>query len=229
MQNTKIPNDELIAIALGDADASPQAQGWLNTDEGRHEMNSYHQVLNMLDTLYGDVSAQTTRRVVYYAPVRTPVGRLLVAAAERGLVRIGFDRSQASFVAGLREQLKAEVIESEEKVADVAAQLKAYFAGERRAFDVPIDLSFASAFQRRVLMAARSVPAGQVVTYGELARRIGTPSASRAVGQALGRNPVPIVIPCHRIVRSDGGLGGYIGGLQVKRKLLQIEGVTAAR
>ena len=81
MKDTKMRDDDLIAVALGDADASPQAQGWLNTDEGRHEMNSYHQVLNMLDTLYGDVSAQTTRRVVYYAPVSTPVGRLLVAAA----------------------------------------------------------------------------------------------------------------------------------------------------
>jgi methylated-DNA-[protein]-cysteine S-methyltransferase len=127
-------------------------------------------------------------------------------------------------VTGLREQLRAEVIESEEKVADVAAQLKAYFAGERRAFDVPIDLSLASAFQRRVLMAARGVPAGQVVTYGELARRIGVPNASRAVGWALGRNPVPIVIPCHRIVRTGGGLGGYIGGVKVKRRLLELEG-----
>ncbi len=224
MKDTKMRDEELIAVALGDADASPQTQRWLNTDEGRRELDSYHRVLNMLDTLYGGASAQTPRRVVYYAPVRTPVGRLLVAATERGLVRIGFDRSQASFVTGLREQLKAEVIESEERVADIAAQLEAYFAGERRAFDVPIDLSFASAFQRRVLMAARGVPAGQVVTYGELARRIGAPNASRAVGWALGRNPVPIVIPCHRIVRAGGGLGGYIGGLEIKRKLLELEG-----
>ena len=224
MRDTKMRDDELIAFALGDADASPQTRRWLNTDEGRRGLDSYHRVLNMLDTLYGHVSTQTPRRVVYYAPVRTPLGRLLVAATERGLVRIGFDRSEASFVTGLREQLKAEVIESEEKVADIAAQLEAYFAGERRAFDVPIDLSFASTFQRRVLMAARGVPAGQVVTYGELARRIGAPNASRAVGWALGRNPVPIVIPCHRIVRAGGGLGGYIGGLEIKRKLLELEG-----
>ena len=224
MRDTKMRDDELIAFALGDADASPQTRRWLNTDEGRRGLDSYHRVLNMLDTLYGHVSTQTPRRVVYYAPVRTPVGRLFVAATERGLVRIGFDRSEASFVTGLREQLKAEVIESEEKVADIAAQLEAYFAGERRAFDVPIDLSFASTFQRRVLMAARGVPAGQVVTYGELARRIGAPNASRAVGWALGRNPLPIVIPCHRIVRAGGGLGGYIGGLEIKRKLLELEG-----
>ena len=110
-----------------------------------------------------------------------------------------------------------------EKLAEIVEQLEAYFAGRRRAFDLRIDLSRATPFQRRVLLATRAVPSGTVVSYGEIARRIAQPKASRAVGQALGHNPVPIVIPCHRIVAGSGRLGGYTGGLHIKKKLLGLE------
>ena len=217
-------DEELIAIALGDAQPSQRMKRRLSTDEGRRELESYRRALRMLNTLYADVSLVKPKRVVYFTSMRTPVGRVLVAATEAGLVRVSFDRSEAAFAADLRRQLRMDAVKSAEKMAGIVSQLEAYFAGKRRAFDVPVDLSRVAPFQRAVLMAARAVPAGQVVSYGEIARRIGRPSASRAVGQALGHNPLPIVIPCHRVVTSAGGLGGYIGGLSIKRRLLALEG-----
>jgi len=157
----------------------------------------------------------------------SPIGPLHVAAGEAGVVRIGFGGSEASFVGGLG-RLGAAVVRSAAKTADVVHQLRTYFAGERRTFDVRVDLSRVTPFQRRVLMAAAGVPAGKVVSYGEIARRIGQPGGSRAVGQALGSNPIPIVIPCHRIIAAGGKIGGYGGGLARKRKLLRLEGAMAA-
>ncbi|MFQ5665717.1 MAG: methylated-DNA--[protein]-cysteine S-methyltransferase [Candidatus Binatia bacterium] len=126
-------------------------------------------------------------------------------------------------MAELRQRLQMDVVRSPAKMAAIVQQLTAYFSGHRRTLDLPLDLRRATVFQRRVLLAARQVPAGQVVSYGEIAKRIGQPRASRAVGQALGRNPIPIVIPCHRVVAGDGTLGGYTGGLHIKKKLLGIE------
>ena len=126
------------------------------------------------------------------------------------------------------ERFAVEVLPSPAKTARIVHQLRAYFAGERRRFDIEIDFRHVTSFQRRVLLAATQVPAGQVVSYGEIARRIGRPGGSRAVGQALGHNPVPIVVPCHRVVAAGGALGGYTGGLDIKRKLLRIEGALAA-
>ena len=118
---------------------------------------------------------------------------------------------------------KLRQIEPELRVGDVLHALY-----ERARFDLRLDLSELTPFHRRVLLAAAEVPAGKVVSYGEIARRIGRPAGSRAVGQALGRNPVPIVIPCHRVVAAGGQLGGYTGGLDIKRKLLRLEGALAA-
>ena len=103
-------------------------------------------------------------------------------------------------------------------------QLREYFAGRRRRFDTTVDLAGQTPFQRQVLEAAARVPAGSVASYGDIARAIGRPTATRAVGAALGQNPVPIIVPCHRIIGSDGGLHGYGGGLDVKEKLLRLEG-----
>jgi methylated-DNA-[protein]-cysteine S-methyltransferase len=217
---------ELIAILLGDAPPSPAMTRWLTTAAGRRELGAYEKTLRALRRLYGAVRVPPTPPV-YYTALRTPIGRVAVAATDAGLVRIAFRRSAAAFASELRQRLHAEVIESADKLAGAVGQITAYFAGERRRFDVPIDLRMATPFQRRVLRATASVPAGRVVSYGEIAQRIGCPRGSRAVGQALGRNPIPIVIPCHRIVAADGGLGGYTGGLEIKKKLLAIEGVGA--
>ena len=113
-----------------------------------------------------------------------------------------------------------------EQVQPVAEQIQRYLAGEQQSIDTPIDMSGMTSFQRLVLGAVRRVPRGKYVTYGELAARIGRPRAARAVGRALGSNPIPIVIPCHRVLASDGSLGGYSGrgGVRTKRALLQLEG-----
>jgi methylated-DNA-[protein]-cysteine S-methyltransferase len=105
-----------------------------------------------------------------------------------------------------------------------------YLAGRRQAFDLPVDLSAVTSFQREVLLAACQIPRGQVRTYAEVARQIGRPKAARAVGQALASNPVPIVVPCHRVLAADGSLRGYTGGggLRTKRRLLTLEGVAVA-
>jgi len=217
-------DEELIAMVLGDGEPSPQMKRWLDTDTGRRELKSYRKALDMLNELYSDAALAKATRTVYYTSMRSPVGRLFIAATDAGLVRVAFDASETSFVADLRRQLKMNVVKSAEKMAASVSQLEAYFAGKRRAFDIPVDLSQATPFQRSVLMAARSVAPGQVTTYGAIAQRIGQPKASRAVGQALGHNPVPIVIPCHRVVQSGGGLGGYSGGLKIKERLLELEG-----
>ena len=219
-------DDELIALLLGDRRRSPALARWLGTLEGRRELRAYRRTLDALQQLYGDAGAP--RRIIYYCAIPTPIGRVFVAATEAGLVRVSFRQSEASFVAELRQRLAADVIRSPARTADVVHQLRAYFAGERRSFDVRLDLRHTTPFQRRVLMAAARVPAGKVVSYGDIARRIGQPRGSRAVGQALGQNPIPIVIPCHRVVAAGERIGGYGGGLGIKRKLLRLEGSAAA-
>ena len=220
-------HDALIAMLLGDRPASPLMVRWLRTPAGRQELAAYRRTLAVLDRAYGR-EADAPAAPVYYSAVPTPIGRIFVAASAGGLVRVSFPRSEASFVGELRRCLGTEPIRSRARTEHIVHQLRAYFAGERRRFDVRLDLSGTSPFQRRVLMAAASVPAGEVVSYGEIARRIGQPHGSRAVGQALGRNPIPIVIPCHRVIAAGGRIGGYGGGLAIKRKLLRLEGAEAA-
>jgi methylated-DNA-[protein]-cysteine S-methyltransferase len=219
---------ELIAIVLGDADALKESRGRPASVAGRRELTAYRRTVNMLRNAYGDVTSPEPKAVAYYASMRAPIGRVWVATTDAGLVRVSFRRSEASFIDELRRRLRGDIVKSAAQLAPVVAQLEAYFAGRRRVFDLPIDLRMATPFQRRVLTATRSVPAGQVVPYGEIARRIAQPKASRAVGQALGHNPVPIVIPCHRVVAGGGRMGGYTGGLTIKKKLLAIEGALAA-
>jgi len=219
--------DALIAMVLGDSPPPPALRRWLDTDEGRRELARYRRVVDGLQTLYGE-RPTTPKETVYYCSLPTPIGKVLVAATEAGLVRISFPQSEATFAAELRRTLDMDVVRSPEKTAEIVHQLRTYFAGERRKFDVRLDLRDMRPFQRRVLMAALSVPAGRVVTYGEIARRIGQPGGSRAVGQALGRNPIPIVIPCHRVIAAGGRIGGYGGGLPIKRKLLRLEGSLGA-
>jgi methylated-DNA-[protein]-cysteine S-methyltransferase len=221
-------DDELIATLLGDTRASPALARWLETDEGRREHEAYRRTLDGLGSLYGNVATRPARRTVYYCRLPTPIGPLLIAVTEAGLVRVAFRQRESSFVAELRERLGVDPVRSTTRTADIVRQLRTYFAGERRAFDVQLDLSGVTPFHRRVLMAAAAVPAGQVVSYGEIARRIGQPRSCRAVGQALGRNPIPIVIPCHRVIAAGGRIGGYGGGLRIKRKLLRLEGAALA-
>lgn len=149
--------------------------------------------------------------------ISTAVGSLVLRASNKGLVSI--DRGKAARVKG---ETKAE-----RHVALAARELGEYFAGKRRKFTVPLDLQ-GTPFQVKAWKTLLRIPFGKVVSYGEEARMLGKPTAYRAVGSANGRNPIPIIVPCHRVVAGDGTLGGYSAGLPMKRKLLALEGVSVA-
>ncbi|WP_049564169.1 methylated-DNA--[protein]-cysteine S-methyltransferase [Streptomyces sp. SBT349] len=172
-----------------------------------------------------------------WAVRRSPVGPLLLAATASGLVSVVFhaeERARRRALAGLAAGLGArpgqvEDVADDPVLAGASAELDAYFAGGLRRFTVPLDWSLVSGFTERVLRElAASVPFGSVVGYGALAGRVGDPDAARAVGAAMGANPLPVVVPCHRVVASDGGIGGFSGGLETKRTLLALEGVLPA-
>lgn len=176
-------------------------------------------------------AAQQWKQAIWYGKLRqSRIGPLLVAVGPHGLVAIEFGQDEAAFAERLAKRGGAPVWPSQERVAEAIEQLRQYLDGSRREFELPVDLSGLTVFQRQVLKAALQVPAGVVATYGEIARRIGKPRASRAVGQALARNPIPIVVPCHRVVAADGSLTGYSGGagVETKRSLLALEGATLA-
>ncbi|MFF0424356.1 methylated-DNA--[protein]-cysteine S-methyltransferase [Streptomyces sp. NPDC004520] len=167
---------------------------------------------------------------VEWTVVESVIGPLFLAATGRGLVRVEFHADAARrerMLDRLAGQLGAEPVEcASGLLAEAIRRLDRYFAGEARDFDLPLDWSLATGFNRQVLRElAASVPYGTVVGYGELARRVGQPGAAQAVGAAMGANPLPVVVPCHRVVESDGGLGGFGGGLETKRRLLALEGV----
>lgn len=167
-----------------------------------------------------------SEEVVRWHSFPTPFGRMYLAATDRGLARLSWQQeNDDTFVTWIEERFpESLVVHDPEGLAEAERQLREYFSGERDGFDLAVDLCTVSDFDRRVLEAARRISFGQVVPYAELARRIGRPKAARAVGGALGRNPVGIVVPCHRVVRKDGGLGGYGGGVEFKERLLAIEG-----
>jgi methylated-DNA-[protein]-cysteine S-methyltransferase len=158
---------------------------------------------------------------VRYDIVDSPVGELFVAATDRGLARISY------FPEGMEETLARtfgpRVLRS--PLDDVRRELDEYFEGKRQVFDLPLDLRVAP-FHADVLAQLARVPYGETQTYGALAAKAGRPKAARAVGTVMNRNPIPIVLPCHRIVGANGSLTGYAGGLDVKRHLLQLEGAT---
>ena len=166
---------------------------------------------------------------VYYDRVKsTLVGPLWVAITDHGLAAVTYGGSESEFAGWVGRRLRSTPIRSTERTAVVRRELDDYLRGRRLSFSVPVDLRHVTPFQRSVLEAARAVPRGQVASYSDIGRRIGKPGAARAVGQALGSNPVPIVVPCHRVLASDGSLGGYSGrgGLRTKRRLLALEGAT---
>ncbi len=162
---------------------------------------------------------------VAYARVDTPFGTLTAAATERGLVRIAFpEEDEGAVLTGLAARISPRVLERPAQLDPVRRELEEYFEGRRREFELPLDLALVSPFGRRVLAAAAAIPYGGVRTYTQVATQAGSPRGSRAAGNALGANPIPIVLPCHRVLRGSGALGGYRGGLDRKRTLLELEG-----
>ena len=165
---------------------------------------------------------------VYFARYSAEdIGPIGIAVTSRGLCSIALRSSKFPEALGrLVAKRGWKRVASLEKTAPYFEQIRAYLLGQRREFRLSIDWDcIASPFQKKVLKALRQVPFGEVISYGDLAKRIGQPGAARAVGTALAHNPIPLVLPCHRVVRRDGSLGGFSGGLDIKERLLTLEGV----
>ncbi len=163
---------------------------------------------------------------VAYGVAESPLGPLTVMVTPRGLIRLsypgeGIDAQLAEIAA----RVSPRILEAPERTDDVRRQLDDYFARKRTAFDLPIDWRLVRGFAGQVLQATARIPFGSVSSYREVAAEAGSPNAYRAAGNALGSNPIPIVVPCHRVLHAGGGLGGYTGGLERKRYLLGLEGV----
>jgi len=164
---------------------------------------------------------------VAYTVLDSPVGPVLVAATRRGIVRISFGQGYdpESVLADLCGRVSPRIVEAPSYFDAVRRELDEYFHGQRTRFDLPLDWSLTGGFGRRVLERTARIPYGEVSTYRQVAAAAGSPRGARAAGNALGANPIPIVVPCHRVLHSGGGLGGYGGGLDRKEFLLRLEGV----
>lgn len=161
---------------------------------------------------------------VAYRTIDTPIGTLLLAATEQGLVRVAFENEDFDRVLeSLAERVSPRVLAEPSRLDRVAVEFDEYFAGHRHAFDVPLDHALSSGFRGTVQRYLPHIAYGHTQTYKEVAESVGNPKAVRAVGSACATNPLPVIVPCHRVLRTDGSLGGYLGGLAAKRTLLALE------
>lgn len=161
---------------------------------------------------------------VAYRTLDTPVGTLLLAATEQGLVRVAYDREDHDAVlTTLAGAVSPRILAAPARLDLVARQLEEYFTGGRRMFEVPLDFRLSKGFRRAVLSHLPDIAYGRTESYAQVAAAAGSPKAVRAVGTACATNPLPVVVPCHRVVRSDGSFGGYVGGEDAKRTLLTLE------
>ena len=186
-----------------------------------------------------EAAAQAARRLaqriadegladVSYGAADSPFGTLLLAATRSGLVRLAFpEESLDGMLEGLARRISPRIVEAPAPLEGVRRELDEYFSGRRQAFELALDRRLMAPFARRVLRVTSQIPYGGVLSYAEVAADAGSPRGFRAAGNALGANPIPIVIPCHRVLRSGGSLGGYGGGLHRKRFLLELEGALA--
>jgi methylated-DNA-[protein]-cysteine S-methyltransferase len=166
---------------------------------------------------------------VAYAELDSPIGELIVFVTPRGLLRVKYaDEPIEGVLADVAAQVSPRILRAPSRTDAVRRELDGYFALRRRRFDLPIDWSLVRGFAGNVLRETARIPFGDVRSYGQVARQAGSPRAARAAGNALGSNPIPIVVPCHRVLHADGGLGGYSGGLDRKRYLLALEGSLPA-
>jgi methylated-DNA-[protein]-cysteine S-methyltransferase len=164
---------------------------------------------------------------IAYATADSPFGTLLVARTPRGLVRLGLPNEDAeAMLADLAGRISPRVIEAPAQLDEERRELDDYFAGRRHEFGLPIDWQLSNGFLLRAREGIAAIPYGETRTYTELAREAGNERAVRAAGSACSRNPIPLVVPCHRVLRSDGSLGGYAGGLEMKERLLEMENET---
>lgn len=165
---------------------------------------------------------------IAYRTLETPVGVLLLAATEKGLVRVAYEREDHDAVlAGLAEKVSPRILRAPARLDQAAFEIDQYFARSRTAFDLPLDFSLAHGFRREVQQYLPAIPYGQTRSYAQVAEHVGNPQAMRAVGTACATNALPIVVPCHRVIRADGTAGGYVGGPQAKSFLLTLEAEAA--
>jgi methylated-DNA-[protein]-cysteine S-methyltransferase len=161
---------------------------------------------------------------VAFRTVESPIGTLLLAATARGLIRVAFDREGLDDVLrSLADKVSPRILNAPQRLDGAARELEEYFAGRRISFDIPLDLSLSKGFRRAVLGYLPRIGYGQTANYGSVAAAIGNPKAVRAVGTACATNPLPVIVPCHRVIRSDGQIGSYRGGSGAKRILLDLE------
>jgi methylated-DNA-[protein]-cysteine S-methyltransferase len=177
-----------------------------------------------LDRRFREAAVRAGLLDAAYDIVESPVGQLLVATSDRGLLQISYDSDPGHSLERIARIAGPRVLRAPAAIEVTRRELDEYFAGRRREFDLTVDLRGTTAFSSRVLTELALVPYGRTATYGELAARSGRPKAARAVGMIMNRNPIPIVLPCHRIVGSSGDLVGYGGGIEIKEQLLRLEG-----
>lgn len=162
---------------------------------------------------------------IAYRTIDSPVGKMLIASTVDGILRVAFDsENHERVLEDLAKRVSSRILRAPKQLDDAASQLEEYFSGRRRSFELPLDWRLASGFRRTVLRHLAMIGYGDTESYTEVAAAAGSQRAVRAVGTACATNPLPIIIPCHRVLRSDGSLGGYLGGLAAKRTLLSLEG-----
>lgn len=183
--------------------------------------------VHTLDRLRTDLATQASAADLLdlgYRTIDSPLGSLLLVSSPRGLTRVAFaSQGHDAVLAGLAASVSPRILEAPGRLDPVARELDEYFAGTRHAFDLPLDPVTTGEFRRTVQRLLPSIAYGHTVSYTELATLAGRPTAVRAVGTACATNPLPVVVPCHRVLRSDGSLGGYLGGLPAKQALLDLE------
>lgn len=182
--------------------------------------------LDALSTRIGERAEAEGILDLAYCEIDSPLGTLLAVATPDGLVKLGYPNVPADAqLEELSTKISPRLLESPARLEPVQRELDEYFGGQRQDFEIEIDWQLTAGFIQKVLRETARIPFGETRSYAEMATSAGSPRAFRAAGSALGANPIPIVVPCHRVLRSGGGLGGYGGGLDVKRTLLQLEGV----
>ncbi|WTL22525.1 methylated-DNA--[protein]-cysteine S-methyltransferase [Streptomyces sp. NBC_01506] len=182
------------------------------------------ETLAQLHTGLEDAASREGLLDIAYTVVDSPVGRLLLASTEKGLVRVAFaNQDHDKVLDSLAAALSPRVLRAPKRLDGVARELDQYFAGARRTFDLPLDMSLSHGFRQLVQRHLPEIGYGSTLSYAEVARLVGNPKAVRAVGTACATNPLPVVVPCHRVLRSDGTLGGYAGGAAAKSVLLDLE------
>lgn len=180
--------------------------------------------IDALTAKLGNAASEAGLLDIAYTTVGSPLGTLVLAATDRGLVRLGFDSVPVDEVLDeLAESVGSRILRAPSRFDEAGKQLREYFSGERHIFELSLDRRLASGFRLEVQRHLPAIPYGSTASYAEVAGKVGNPKAVRAVGTACAKNPLPIIVPCHRVVRSDGSLGNYAGGPEAKRILLDLE------